>query len=126
MESSMRAYCELGLLGFLCFCLLLLRPFSDQITQSVLWKPAAALGTISYSLYLVQQFNLTLVATLTRVLLPVPPSLIIQTTTQVLLHIGIAFAFWYLCERPFLSLRLVSPTAQRMPLAQTPVFKGDL
>jgi peptidoglycan/LPS O-acetylase OafA/YrhL len=50
-------------LAFLCGVTLIfyhIRPLSRAITASPLWRPAAALGTISYSLYLIHRFNLTL------------------------------------------------------------------
>jgi peptidoglycan/LPS O-acetylase OafA/YrhL len=115
LETAARVYFELGLLSLVTILLLLVRPLSARISRAVLWRPIAAIGTISYSLYLVHQFNLTLVGTIADHVLPatVPPAL--RITTEVALHIGIATCFWYLCERPFLNrprpAETPSPTA---------------
>ena len=51
--------------------LFLLRPLSPRISRMAVWRPIAALGTISYSLYLIHQFNLNLVATIAQRVLPI-------------------------------------------------------
>jgi peptidoglycan/LPS O-acetylase OafA/YrhL len=93
-------------LAFLCCVTLIFyyaRPLSRVITASALWRPAAWLGTISYSLYLIHQFNLTIVSTAAHKILPdgLPQAVLIITV--LLLHVALATAFWALCERPFLS-----------------------
>jgi peptidoglycan/LPS O-acetylase OafA/YrhL len=102
-ETGHRCYIELGLLSAASLLLLLMRPASAAISRSLLWQPIAAVGAVSYSLYLVHQFNLTLVATAAAHMLPAdwPPAVFI--VLEVLLHLGIATVFWYLFERPFLN-----------------------
>ena len=102
VRNALRSYVELDLLSVLCVALMALRPYSDSIAMNWLWTPAAALGTISYSLYLVQQFNLTIVATVARYIVPNAHFVVLMTVVQVLLHVTIAASFWYFCERPFL------------------------
>jgi peptidoglycan/LPS O-acetylase OafA/YrhL len=98
-----RSYFELGLLSTVAIVLLLARPLSAAISRSLFWRPIAAIGTVSYSLYLVHQFNLTLVGTVASYVIPaaVPPAVLI--VTKVLLHLSIGALFWYLFERPFLN-----------------------
>jgi peptidoglycan/LPS O-acetylase OafA/YrhL len=103
MVSSLRCYLELGLLSAVSIALLFCRFASAAVSRSLFWRPVAAIGKISYSLYLVHQFNLTLVDTIARHLLPstLPSAAVIFT--KVILHVGLAACFWYLFERPFLN-----------------------
>ncbi|GAC1460813.1 MAG: hypothetical protein PVSMB6_21030 [Steroidobacteraceae bacterium] len=97
-----RAYVELSVVCSFALLLFFARPVSPAVSRHGLWKPVAALGTISYSLYLVHQFNLRIVQSLANWMVPGhwEPA---RFSAMVLLEIGIASAFWYLCERPFLN-----------------------
>jgi peptidoglycan/LPS O-acetylase OafA/YrhL len=90
-----------------------LRPLSKRISTSLLWRPIAALGTISYSLYLVHQFNLHLVASIARHLMPTGSPQALSVIVIVSLHVLLATLFWYFCERPFLPRKAES--RQEMP-----------
>lgn len=125
VQNSLRAYFELGLLATFSFSLLLLRPYSDAITRSMLWKPIAALGAISYSLYLVQQFNLTVVAAVAHQMLPDSCPRYIQTLMLVVLHLCIASVFWYFCERPFISKYWLGRSNDRPSAKVTPTVSID-
>jgi peptidoglycan/LPS O-acetylase OafA/YrhL len=82
--------------------LFVVRPVSARVARLHLWRPIAALGTISYSLYLVNQFNLMLVtATVNRIAPNAWES--VRLGAMLGLEIAIATAFWYCCERPFLN-----------------------
>ena len=100
-EDHSRVYLELMVVSSMTLLLVLLRPFSTAISRSVMWRPIAAIGTISYSLYLVHQFNLTLVHTIATHLVPTVMPSFVQMAFEVTLHIAIGAAFWWLCERPF-------------------------
>ena len=108
LETAGRVYGELLLLSGLAIALVLIRPASDRISSSLLWQPVAAIGTISYSLYLIHQFNLTLVAAAANLLVPINAPTPLLVMTQVILHLMLAAVFWYWCERPFLSRRTVA------------------
>ena len=99
-----RAFIELALLSVVTIVLLLIRPLDQQITSSRLWKPLAMVGTISYSLYLVHQFNLKLVSTITSIVVPAGFPEIMVIAAGLMLHIMIGALFWRLCERPFQSV----------------------
>ncbi len=103
--DDLRAMQELSLLSAATLALFFSRSLSSRVTGSPLWRPIAALGTISYSLYLIHQFNLNLVATIARYCLPqeTPQGLVVIAV--VALHLSLASAFWYCCERPFLRNR---------------------
>ncbi len=110
-----RAMVELAFLCVVTLMLYFMRPLSPAISESPLWRPIAALGTISYSLYLIHQFNLTLVATAARRVLPAAAPQAVMIATIVALHVLLATAFWALCERPFLrSTR--QPVARAAPI----------
>ncbi len=100
--EGLRVYIEFEVAcGFTLF-LYFVRPLSAAVSRSWLWRPVAALGAISYSLYLIHQFNLTFVGEAVTRVLPhsgVPVRLSLMLVLQLLL----ATAFWYCCERPFLN-----------------------
>jgi peptidoglycan/LPS O-acetylase OafA/YrhL len=109
--ADLRSMVELAFLSAVTLSLFLLRPLSPRISRMAVWRPIAALGTISYSLYLVHQFNLNLVATIARHALPVRVPHFVLIATMVGLHLALATLFWYFCERPFLSKKpALSPT----------------
>lgn len=98
----LRAYTEWFAACAVTLLLYFARPLSDSVCKSWLWRPLAALGLISYSLYLVNQFNLRLVNEAASHLLPQVPAAV-QLTLMVVLQVLIASLFWYFCERPFLN-----------------------
>jgi peptidoglycan/LPS O-acetylase OafA/YrhL len=104
-SEALRAMIELSFLSAVTLALLFLRPFSHRMSLSVVWRPLAALGTISYSLYLIQQFNLTLVAFLATRLIPARSPHAVMILVQVGLFLALAALFWWFCERPFLRRR---------------------
>jgi peptidoglycan/LPS O-acetylase OafA/YrhL len=99
--ASARAPVEIVFLVGLTLTLLMLRPVSEPLTSSKWWKPFALLGTISYSLYLVHQFNVHMVNSIAALLLPGAPTWL-NLVSVLALHIALASAFWYCFERPFL------------------------
>lgn len=100
--DELRAMVELSFLCATTLALFLLRPFSPAIAASGYWRPVAALGTISYSLYLIHQFNLKLVATAAHYCLPARAPQFAVVLATIALHLALATVFWYFCERPFL------------------------
>lgn len=105
-----RAFLDLGVTSAFTLLLYFMRPISATISRLRIWKPVAALGVISYSLYLVHQFNLTVVRTLAERLAP-GAALPVRGALMVVAMIGIAAVFWYLCERPFLNRPKGKPAA---------------
>jgi peptidoglycan/LPS O-acetylase OafA/YrhL len=107
-----RAFVEAAVACAVTLFLFALRPVSAAWARHPLWKPVAALGTISYSLYLVHQFNLNVVATLVTRLAPGAWQPV-KMGAMVALQILIATAFWYVCERPFLNRKATAPGSLR-------------
>jgi peptidoglycan/LPS O-acetylase OafA/YrhL len=100
--------------GFALF-LIATRRFNQAISSAKLYRPLAALGHITFSLYLIHQFNLKLAGSVvTRVLnlVHVPATGPENAPTwylfvlQIAFHIALASVFWYFCERPFLNKSL--------------------
>lgn len=101
IQTPHAALAELSFLSAVILTLYFLRPVSGRIARSILWRPLASLGVISYSLYLIHQFNLHLVASMAqRILSRLPlPSLLIPL--EIALHVLLATIFWWFFERPF-------------------------
>jgi peptidoglycan/LPS O-acetylase OafA/YrhL len=108
--ADLRSMVELAFLSAVTLSLFLLRPLSPRISRMAVWRPIAALGTISYSLYLIHQFNLNLVATIAQRVLPIGIPRFATITTMVGLHLALATLFWYCCERPFLTRKSAPPS----------------
>ena len=114
---GLRAYDEfIVVCGFTLF-LYCMRPLSAAVGQSRLWRPVAALGTISYSLYLIHQFNLTLVTDIAHTLAPHAGQLV-RLGLMLALEVALASAFWFFCERPFLNStgRKAAPDQATQPI----------
>jgi peptidoglycan/LPS O-acetylase OafA/YrhL len=100
-----RAYAELVVVCGSTLFLFVVRPMSAWVARLHVWRPIAALGAISYSLYLVHQFNLTVVETLVARVVPNAWGGV-RIVAMLGLEIAIATVFWYCCERPFLNRSL--------------------
>jgi peptidoglycan/LPS O-acetylase OafA/YrhL len=106
------AWSDLAVAAGFAILLLLLRPLDGWYKRNR-WisAPLGALGLISYSLYLVHQFNLNLVGTLVGYALHLiginHPPFLLSGMLQCVVHIFIACVFWYCCERPFLNKSLL-------------------
>jgi peptidoglycan/LPS O-acetylase OafA/YrhL len=101
-SEDMRAMYELSFLSVATLLLFFLRPFGHRISESMVWRPVAALGLISYSLYLIQQFNLAAVAGVAGKLLPSLAPHAVFIAVEIALFVVLATIFWSICERPFL------------------------
>jgi peptidoglycan/LPS O-acetylase OafA/YrhL len=124
-HPSGRAYEELAAASGFAILMFFLRPLSAWIAQHRLWKPFAALGAVSYSLYLVHQFNLKVVEwAANRIAGHLPES--VRLGVMVVMHVTIASAFWYLCERPFLGRKTGAAPAPVNAEGLPPPASGQL
>jgi peptidoglycan/LPS O-acetylase OafA/YrhL len=103
-SSDHRAEATEWLVGAV-FSLILItfRSRNDQIMGTKAGIVLAFLGTISYSLYLVNQFNLVFVEAIIHKLLPLTSPFLLIGGITLALHLVIATVFWWCCERPFLN-----------------------
>jgi len=112
-EIETRVYFELAVSCTFVLALLMLRPVSAVVSRAWWWQPVAAVGTISYSLYLIHQFNITL-ATSVANMVPGPEAE--RVVVMLAVPVAIAAVFWYFFERPFLNRRLAAGSLRRPDL----------
>jgi peptidoglycan/LPS O-acetylase OafA/YrhL len=91
--------------------LIVLRPWDDFLSRSPVLQPCIWLGTISYSLYLIHQFNLQLATTVGAPVTGGNPRLALPAAVAA--QLALAAAFWYVCERPFLNRPVTSAVGGR-------------
>lgn len=109
-------YEELAVASLFALVLIYMRPLNERISGLKLFRPLALLGLITFSLYLVHQFNLRLAAGIAHRVLSVIPAGVseawpgaihaVDIALQLAVHICIAGVFWFFCERPFLNKKL--------------------
>ncbi len=126
-------YGELAIASGFALVLIVMRPLSTRVSSLRLYKPLMLLGTITFSLYLIHQFNLNLIAKVAGKMLAVIPVIgrgVVNPektwyglTLQIALHIALASVFWFFCERPFLNKPLIS---ERKPPREGSARAGDL
>jgi peptidoglycan/LPS O-acetylase OafA/YrhL len=109
-----RVWLDLAVASGFALALFFARPLSTRIASHPLWRPISALGVITYSLYLVHQFNLTVATTVANRIAPHAPDLV-RDGIMILVLVLIGALFWYWCERPFLNRPL---TPQKPPPAE--------
>jgi peptidoglycan/LPS O-acetylase OafA/YrhL len=99
-------------LAGVAFALLLIaaRPLNDAFARSRIGRGLMTLGLITYSLYLVHQFNLRAAYAVSSWLLPGWAPAVAHLAVQIAFFIGLASMFWYCFERPFLNS---APDARR-------------
>lgn len=115
-EDFRLVYEELTIGAVFALVLIVMRPWSGAIARRVWFKPLAALGLITFSLYLIHQFNLTLMEQVSGKVLGIAglPTILPDGSRawywlamQIGMHIGLATVFWCFCERPFLNKSLL-------------------
>jgi peptidoglycan/LPS O-acetylase OafA/YrhL len=90
--------------------LIVSRPLDDKFNASLAGRMLKGLGLISFSLYLIHQFNM--IAIRKVVVAVLPHSLgFLQLGFEVACHLALAATFWHFCERPFLSRPSPGPAA---------------
>jgi len=105
-------YTEWVVAGGFALVLIALRRWDPWFKKSLMGKGLSGLGAITYSLYLIHQFNLTAAFAVANKLVThgVPKVFYIPIETGVL--VGIATVFWYYCERPFVNQPLTAPASE--------------
>jgi peptidoglycan/LPS O-acetylase OafA/YrhL len=121
--------------GVYYFVLIGIRPIDGVVARSIMLAPLRALGRITYSLYLIHQFNLNLIGSVSATLLRrVVPDYVAPLTAgdmhwydiamRLVLHIGLALVFWRFCEYPFLNRAVENPPRPGEPPAEPPPPSG--
>ncbi len=86
--------------------LIMLRGASEWITGTIPGRAISFLGLISYSLYLIHQFNLKLARTVIGHILPQWTPALAVGAGIIAFHVALATVIWFFCERPFLNERI--------------------
>lgn len=109
--AARSVYAEWAIGAGFALLLVALRGWSPSFATTLPGAALMKLGTITYSLYLVHQFNLRAAAAVAGWLLPAGSPSLLVITGQLCYLIALATVFWYFCERPFLNDRLAPATA---------------
>ena len=107
---------EMFIAATFALLLIAIRPLNDRFKVSHIGRVLMRLGLISYSLYLINQFNVIPVKAIAGYVVPAGAPDALRTIVEVMAEMTIATVFWYACERPFLN-RPIVPAAE--PLAPT-------
>ena len=106
-DAFVVSWTSVALASGMALVLIAIRPLDDtyRSLRSVS-VPLAGLAAISYSLYLTHQYCLAFAGGVARRVistLHLPERWELNCAGQILVLLGVATVFWYLCERPFLN-----------------------
>ena len=100
------AYAEWAVGATFALLLVGLRGWSPAFAATLLGKALMKLGTITYSLYLIHQFNLRSASVVVGWVLPADAPAALLVAGKLCFLVGLSSIFWYCCERPFLNASL--------------------
>jgi peptidoglycan/LPS O-acetylase OafA/YrhL len=111
---------EISVAAAFALVLVMTRPYNVLFARSIPGRLLMKLGLISYSLYLVHQFNMNLVKTVASRVFPTDSHAWLLVAIQLALHLAIATVFWFCCERPFLNRSFSESVRQDKPVPGEP------
>jgi peptidoglycan/LPS O-acetylase OafA/YrhL len=94
---------DMAVASGLALLLVVLRPYDARLMKTLPLRLLRKVGTISYSLYLVHQFNVTLAERAADRLVGANAWHPLHIAVELALHWALATGFWWLFERPFLN-----------------------
>jgi peptidoglycan/LPS O-acetylase OafA/YrhL len=100
-------YSELFVTVAFALTLIGIRPLSGSFKNSPLGRVMTFLGLISYSLYLIHQFNMHLIHAIATAIVWHNAPHAVLIAVEVCGHVVLATLFWRFCERPFLNPPIV-------------------
>jgi peptidoglycan/LPS O-acetylase OafA/YrhL len=111
---------DLAVASGIALLLLALRPFEARLMATLPLRLLKKVGTISYSLYLIHQFNITFGKQVADRVVGSGAVRPLHVAVELILHMALATGFWWLFERPFLNAPLApakapSPGAPALP-----------
>lgn len=83
--------------------LVAVKPYDARLMKLLPLRLLTRIGTVSYSLYLVHQFNINLMSSIAGRVVSYARWPVANTVLQLALHLMLASGFWWLFERPFLN-----------------------
>jgi peptidoglycan/LPS O-acetylase OafA/YrhL len=94
---------DLAVTSGLALLLVLLRPYDERLMRTLPLRLLRKVGTISYSLYLIHQFNMTLAEQVAARVVGATAWRPLRVAVEVAFLWALASGFWWLFERPFLN-----------------------
>lgn len=87
------------------FALLLIaaRSIDGAVVRSKIGSNLTKLGTLTYSLYLVHQFNIRVAERTAQLLFGIGAPHVLELPIEIVEMLLISLVFWYFCERPFIN-----------------------
>jgi peptidoglycan/LPS O-acetylase OafA/YrhL len=113
--SQRSVYAEWFITGAFALFLIAARSLDDALAASWLGARLVTFGALTYSLYLVHQFNEQAAAGAARLLFRIGVPRFFKYPIEILWMIAIAAVFWYFCERRYINRPLDS--GARTPIA---------
>jgi peptidoglycan/LPS O-acetylase OafA/YrhL len=92
--------------------LLAVEPYGSRLMATLPLRLLKKVGTISYSLYLIHQFNITLAKQVADRIVGAGALLPLHAGVELAVHLTLAAGFWWLFERPFLNAPLQAAAAR--------------
>jgi len=83
--------------------LVVMKPHDERLMTLLPLRLLKKIGTVSYSLYLIHQFNLSVMDSIAGRIFPHARWPFANVLAQLALHLTLASGFWWLFERPFLN-----------------------
>lgn len=106
--------CELLVSSLFAVGLIVVRKWDASITSLRFFKPFKWLGKITFSLYLVHQFNLAISTKAAGIILGhANVDTLAGVAVRVFILVAIGAGFWFCCERPFLNKPLAAVAPSR-------------
>jgi peptidoglycan/LPS O-acetylase OafA/YrhL len=107
-------YAEWFIAGTFALLLIAARSVDDALSHTWIGSALIRLGTLTYSLYLVHQFNIQASEGFAKLLLRVGIPHALKIPIQLSVILLIAAIFWYLCERPYINKPLIGDRNRRV------------
>jgi peptidoglycan/LPS O-acetylase OafA/YrhL len=106
--SQRSVYAEWSITGTFALFLIAARSLDDSLAASWLGARLITFGTLTYSLYLVHQFNEQAAESVARAFFRIGVPRLFRIPIELLAIVTIAAVFWYFCERRFINRPLDS------------------
>jgi peptidoglycan/LPS O-acetylase OafA/YrhL len=103
VTTQRSVYAEWFITGTFALLLVGARSLDDAVVRTNLGSQLAQFGTLTYSLYLVHQFNEQSAYGAARLLLRFGVPHLFKIPIEITAMVLIAAVFWYFCERPFIN-----------------------
>jgi peptidoglycan/LPS O-acetylase OafA/YrhL len=115
-------YAEWFITGTFALLLVGARSLDDAVVRTYVGSKLTKFGTLTYSLYLVHQFNEQSAYGAARLLFRLGVPHLLKIPIEIAAMVLIAAVFWYFCERPFINKPLDPNTKSRSEAVVNPTL----